>query len=639
MRYQHRELRPRSEAPSTFGRAWWLAFQGLAALASPGCPGGSGIGAADATAVLTTDNVHAELTLREADRAAEAGQLREAKKAYARFVADFPKDPLLPLAHLGWGKALLAEGAFEAAIGHFDEVMHAKFTPLREQGQLYRGVGHHLAGNQKGAIADLTPLEGRMVEREHTSLLYRTLTAAYRAIDDRVGVIRALDAVSKADAQGGGSDVHRQIETRVAELSADELARAYDVLPTRGPAWAMVATRAAIDAYENGDSDRTKSILANMRERGVTLHDELKTVASRLHDSAQGEPGIIGAIAPLSGPSYILGRQLMQGVLLASGHPTTAATTTTNPRVIFRDSRGDTGRALQALNELAGFHKAIAVVALARGDASHQLAQRAQELGVPIVLLSASTGPINAAAYRLFPSPRGEIRELVRFARKRGNKNFAVLYPDSNYGKAMAALYAKMVQNFGGQTVIQASYAAGSTVFSASIEQLAKTSFDVLFLPTGAETVALLAPALASAGVWSEGSGQPAESLWLVPSAGFNRSLASTTHRYLQGAVFATPFLAEASSAASAFATNYKSRFTAEPDTVAAYAYDAYRLLHTTIEASDVSDRSSLLEQLGRGVRIDSAGASDGVSADHLPRRSSHLVVLRSQTFELLPAD
>ena len=220
--------------------------------------------------------------------------------------------------------------------------------------------------------------------------------------------------------------------------------------------------------------------------------------------------------------------------------------------------------------------------------------------------------------FRYFPTPRAEVHALVAQAQARGAKRFAVLHPDNAYGQALAATFQAEVAAAGGSVVRTEHYASGATSFGEQAEALSKSEFDALFIPDSAQSLALIAPGLAAAGLWSAptlgvatSDGRRSITL-LAPSVAFDPSLVKLAGRYLQGALFSVPF--DASSASGDFVARFQAQFSSTPDAFAAFAYDAYKLVRGAVDAG-AHTRETLAEQLD-GTRAQGlVGPSKGFSS------------------------
>ncbi len=621
----------------TFGHLLLIALGGIIAF---GCPQGSGERPLGTTPALTTDDPDAEADLRQADRAAEEGR-SDAATRYRAFLDEHPNDPLRPLAELGLGRVLLGNGDSAGALTYFDRAATSDDEVVRERARFHRGVALHLLGRHEEALEVLEPLRGRLVDPRETTLLLRTIAAASMAMNDPVAALEALDLLVEANvSEADTNEARARIEAiATRELSDEEVPRAYGALEHDGAAWSFVALRAIRAAYDSGDVDRVRAIAAELRAEGLELSDELAGLVVRADRIAVADPRVIGAILPLSGRGREIGQRALRGLMLALG-PADAPPTATSTQLVFRDDGGDPERAARAVEELVSTHRAIAIVGPLDGPSAMAAARRAEQLGVPLIALSGA-GEITSAgsmAFRLFPTADGEVRALVRAARARGALRFAVLHPASPFGHAMRDALARTLPQDGGTLVASVSYAPNATSFGSQVTEVARSSADAVLVADHGRALALIAPALAAGGLWSSGPEIPPPSRGrrihvLVPSVGFDARLPNTTGRYLQGAIFSSPFHAATSvGEARAFTNAFLARFRSEPDAFSAYAFDAFGLVQRAVSAG-ATTRTALARALAEGRESSTAGASGGLSAGREARRATQLLELRDELF------
>jgi ABC-type branched-subunit amino acid transport system substrate-binding protein len=240
--------------------------------------------------------------------------------------------------------------------------------------------------------------------------------------------------------------------------------------------------------------------------------------------------------------------------------------------------------------------------------------------------------------FRAFPTPDAELAALVGRARARGARRFAVIGPTSGFGDAMRAAFGRAVTTQGGELVASPTYAPGATSFGREATALRAAAPDAVFVADAARTLALVAPALAAAGLGCQPAGAPQPRdgrafVLLATGIGFDPALARSSSRHLQGALFSVPFhVATATGAARTFAE----RFTAqqlggEPDAFAAFAHDAYRIVRSTVDAG-ARTRPDLALRLA-GSRADTASALGGFTAAREPQRATRLLELRGDAF------
>jgi len=312
-----------------------------------------------------------------------------------------------------------------------------------------------------------------------------------------------------------------------------------------------------------------------------------------------------------------------------------AANDPSKPRVVYRDDGGDPARALAALEDLVSLHRAVAIIGPLSAGPAHAVVERAQELGLPVLTLNpdASLTQQSSTAFRLLAEPREEADALVRAAQKRGAKRFAVMHPQSPFGETMNAAFAETIQSRGGKLVGTVSYPPTTPSFVKEAQALEALDMDTLFLLDAPARIALIAPALAARGMWSVAPGtEPPEGhsvLYVVPAAGFDTSLAMSTRRYLQGALFSVPFDA---ADVPAFVTSYREKFQAEPNLFSALGSDAYRIIATAL-ASGATTREDLARALARTQLDDPAATGSGFGASRGPREPGRLKTLLGSAF------
>ena len=202
----------------------------------------------------------------------------------------------------------------------------------------------------------------------------------------------------------------------------------------------------------------------------------------------------------------------------------------------------------------------------------------------------------------------------------------------------MLDIYRAEVSRQGGLLGPVAAYEPRATAFGAEVAELAKGRFDALFVADSARQLSLIAPALAAGGLWSTPRGGEAPKggkaiTLLAPSVAFEPRLPQTVGRYLQGALFSSPFDATtATGSALSFATRFSEQFGSQPDTFAAFSHDSYRLIRAAVDAGAVS-RESLSEELIQVRPDELAGAGAGFASDRQALRPTRLLTLDGEAF------
>lgn len=196
-------------------------------------------------------------------------------------------------------------------------------------------------------------------------------------------------------------------------------------------------------------------------------------------------------------------------------------------------------------------------------------AQVARSAGIPMIAFSSDEKVAGNGVYLLSFLAGRDVPRIVSFAMSRGKRNFAVLVPQTAYGRIAEAAFAKAVASGGGSAPVRASF--GGSNMEAAVQQVASAvqsgqQIDALFLPAGQEELPRLAPQLAAAGLTSAkvqfiGTGQ-----WDYPNVGSQQALV--------GGWYPAPD----PKGWNSFAQRYAKTFGGTPPRIASLGYDAMSL-------------------------------------------------------------
>lgn len=586
--------------------------------------------------LVTTGNREAESDLREARQQHEAGDLDEAAAAYLAFLQEHPSDPLAAIARIALAQIYLADGDGQNAKSVLDPVIDHEDAAVRERARFYQGLAAGKLAQHKAAIAALAPMVGHTIDPGETGQLLTGLSEAYFADNQLVEGLRVIDHLAvDAVPQVARDAALTRLNEVVAAASPAQIQLAFMELDREKTAWPTVARRALIEADAARDVPRMREILAAMTEHDVELDPQTQEISLRATRPAEADPQVIGAVLTLSGRAREVGEVALRGLMLAAGLPPTGPRAANAPQLVFRDDGGDPARAVQAVDELVTVHRAVAIIGPMDGHAARAAAARAQELGVPMLALTAQADISEAGSmiFRILASPEEEADALVAHAIRQGKRRFCVLRPDSPYGKLMESAFTTAIATHGGELLGTTTYAPSTTSFGREVSTLAALPFDALLVADTSRKLELIAPALAAGGLWSTPNQGTAPSkgraiLLLSPSIGFGPQLARTVGRYLQGAVFSVPFNATALSAGErAFTDSYQRQFAAAPDGFAAFAHDAYKLVRNAVDRG-ARTRADVAVALTQMEASEVAGPSRGFSTARTPRTATRLLKL-----------
>ena len=522
-------------------------------------------------------------------------------------------------------------------------------------------------------------------------------------VRERGAVLEALEESGyESQMLGGGlEDLEREIAASLDSMTDRELERAVRVLSaeTSAARALLLLTRRALQAGDfklaSEYFSRTEDIglarddqplyeevalALELRERIVDTGDAIPSFAEVLlgpMPNTEGVTGVIGVVLPLTGRFAKYGEESLRGVLMAAGifdplpdpdaEPSDesagddlagdggipapllagdgwleeegAEEVAPGLRIVIRDSGGTPEGAAKAVESLAADPELVAIVGPLMGNSAEAAAGVADELGIPMLALTAREEvPRNRSyVFRIRTSPRDEIRTLVNYATSElGATRYAILYPKDNYGRGMRDHFWEAVERKDGLIVASSGYEPGATDFATPIREMIgyslltgeekaaleqrdsllrrarrldptdgrlvrniaysiqgpageplppKVDYDVLFIPDSHDKIVLIAPQL----TFHETGG-----VNLMGPGGWNHpDLVQIGRKHVRGAVISALFHEESRFPyVSEFVADYDSTFGSAPDVFSAHGYDATRLVMVQLKEGALSRES-----------------------------------------------
>ena len=229
-------------------------------------------------------------------------------------------------------------------------------------------------------------------------------------------------------------------------------------------------------------------------------------------------------------------------------------------------------------------------------------ADAAQAAAVPLIAMAQKDGLTQTGnwIFQAFMTPRQQVRALVRQALSMGIKRFAILYPDSSYGRTFSQNFQEEMAAGGGELAAQADYSPGSQEFGPTLAALAESlkpqaegaaAASALFVPDDAATVAAIAEGLA---------GTPLKGVQLLGTNLLNNTKVPTEQlTALQGVIFPDAYFAgDPNPEVQKFIAAYRQQYGEEPDYLAAQGYVVFRVMARVAESPQALSRMALPQQL-----------------------------------------
>ena len=336
-----------------------------------------------------------------------------------------------------------------------------------------------------------------------------------RIAGDRGDWADEADALAWFDQLAPAGDPRRDtIRPRLLELLRDELeVEEIDVLLVAHPNSALSSTGTWLAAFKVYETDRRPDEAAARLEGFLREYPRSRYVEDAralLADLSQrygheSDPGLavgrsdrIGLLAPLTGDYASLGQSMFDGAMLAVEEYNRSSGASLS--LVSRDTRGDEVVAVQAARELIGEEQAIAIVGALLSPTTVAVATLCEEREIPLVSPTATKETITDLGPHIFQTNLTKALETRLLARVAVHgmlrERFAILHPDTDEGRSIAARFTEELERQGGRVVATAVFNREITDFAAPIIKLRGAAPEAVFIPATATEMRLIAPQL-----------------------------------------------------------------------------------------------------------------------------------------------
>lgn len=405
-----------------------------------------------------------EIAIALADSAFRLQDYTGAKKWYRQMAGRYESEEEREQVFYRMGEAGFKLGEFESARQDLEKVTGDKI-PRHEQAQ---------ARFYLGQIAEKT---GRIIE----ALEYD---------------IEALKLLAEEDS-ALASDVEKVILQIVEDVPASELLTLQQSYSNSFPGGSILLRLATV-AEKAGNYSIAKAYLYRFlsdfpqHPRREEAHNLLAKIYRR------ADTGRLGVVLPLSGEYSIYGDRVLQGVMMAVEEENRIREN--KILLCIRDSAGDPNTAAEAVRELVEDERVMAIVGPVLSQTTLKAAPVAQLLSCPLITPSAGVEKIpqtGSYIFRNILTPVHQAHTLAEFAVNQMCINeFAVLYPNNQYGKELKDIFSQRVHDLGGKILFSDSYGVDDTDFKEQVLGISEHEPQAIFIPDFYDKVVMIAPQL-----------------------------------------------------------------------------------------------------------------------------------------------
>jgi ABC-type branched-subunit amino acid transport system substrate-binding protein len=577
------------------------------------------------------------MDLARAETALTDGRYDEAVARYDYFLKEFPNSRYTALALVKTGEAYFKKGDLIKAQEYFNEVLE-RFPRAAEAADAAWGRALIAYDEKDCATVERVVLEYRdLSEDKRWDQMTLLLAECKKEVGATAGAFKyygeecrgGRDQQMREKARAGAELAVKDVGDEPLKLLADEFA---DEFPGDLALLELIGRSVEADTVEEG---KVFADLFVERFPESPYSPEFEELRFLLEQRLKVKPNRIGVMLPLSGPFSSVGEQALKGIMLAT-KVFDEVGAVFEPDLYVRDTGGQSP-AEEIVEELVNESHVIAIVGPLRSSVSERAGVKAQELGVPLVVLSPGERlpMMGDMIYQNCLTKSQQAQALAEYAvLGMGIKTFGVLYPDDDYGGEFMRLFYEAVIERGGQVVAYQFYDKEATDFREEIKTLKKlkklSKFEALFIPAAWRRVAMIAPQIR----YYRLSG-----VKLLGMNGWHsRELLQLTQpEDLEGAVFTDGIAPEAGMPAfDSFSRRFQREFGKEPGIVQAQACETADLLLSVINRYRVRDRDQL--KLALDHVQDYAGVLGPISIgpDGRWQKKIHLFMVSDGDFILL---
>jgi branched-chain amino acid transport system substrate-binding protein len=430
------------------------------------------------------------------------------------------------------------------------------------------------------------------------------------------------------DLASGDQEWFEDLKTRLLEQASTTDLEQLAALYRDNPLSAALLLRLARRCQETAQDAEARKWVATLKERFPTSPEA--AAADRL---LTGGKVVVGCLLPLSGQLSAIGFRVQRGMELAAKGA--------QVKLVFRDTATDPETAAAATRELAQDDSVLAILGPLSSAVAQSAAAAAQAAGVPLIALSQKDGLTQTGSwiFQAFMTPRQQVRALLHQTLAMGIKRFAILYPDSSYGRTFSQKFQEEMAAAGGELAAQAFYSPGTREFAATLAALAESlkpqadgaaPATALFIPDDAPTVAAIAQAMA---------GSPLKGLQLLGTNLLdNTKLPAEQLSALEGAIFPDAFFAgDPNPEVQKFISSYRQQYGEEPDYLAAQGYAVFRVLARAAESPQATSRLALPQQLLTLKQVPGLPWFQKFNAQREEEAAIYLLTISSGSVQLVP--
>lgn len=305
---------------------------------------------------------------------------------------------------------------------------------------------------------------------------------------------------------------------------------------------------------------------------------------------------LLGEYGSMTGSTATFGKSSHNGIMMALDEINGAGGVLKKKvRVTALDNKGVADEAATVVKRLITQENVLAVLGEVASSRSLAAAPICQAAGVPMISPSSTNPAVTEKGDYIFRTCfidpfQGTVG--AKFAKDTLKATKAAVLTDvkNDYSVGLAKFFEEEFSKNGGKIVAQASYSEGDKDFRAQLTGIKGKNPDVIYIPgyyTDAGNIAIQARSLGMKQPLLGGDGWDSEKLTAIGKGA------------VQGSYFSSHYSPESKDPrVIKFVADYKKRYSVTPDSLAACAYDAAKLMCDAIERAGSTDRAKIRDAI-----------------------------------------
>ncbi len=425
-------------------------------------------------------NVKSELAKIEIEIA--AGAPKKAIVRLNKLIAQHPGTDVSVDAEVSLGQIYYQQANYNESYKHYLSVVNSEYNSAREleavigaSRSLYKLGRYDEALNLSQKALHYTGLAAATKIEVH-SLRYNIQWQ----MGDRLDALKSLVLLAESAEEPAQREKFRIraadfVESSLKESELSTVAQSSEYGFVRAP----VLYRVGLASFEQHEYARAENYFREIQTvaPGSDLAITSKNYLDQITARQRVAPFTVGAVLPLSGKYSGLGQKTLRGLELGLG---IVGGNNSDFKLAVIDSEGNPDVARRAVERLVIEDSVVAIVGDLISKTAEPVAQKANELGVPVIGLSQKSRltALGDNVFRNALTSQAIVSELVQTAiEKYGMTKFAILYPNDPYGIEYANLFWDEVLAHGAQITAAQIYSSEEKDFSGPISRLVGTYY------------------------------------------------------------------------------------------------------------------------------------------------------------------